>query len=1175
MFFSFTFPRLAPVLLAVSVLIGLQAQDLVSEPPERDSGVVRGGGLGASVFSVGTSTQIAGRPWAYVLWQPSEAGFIEGQRFAVYRKTGAPAAPGAYVLQGQVGPRMTTVAINQALSLGESLGDDLEDLEHGLGALLKDDRDDLPMAEKVLAVLRAAMQDDSVVQRLHVMSRVHPAISLILGMAHAEPLNAAGVYTYEIRLLDDKSGAESAVIGRVVVNTTLTPLPAPANVFTFFEPNERGHLNAKIRWATPPPLRARALEHYGYNVYRVAKGDAAARGWVAAAPSTAALLAAVGDNRNPRFKRVNDVPVLTQADLDTAQATNAADLKTYFFADDNGRFDPEAPGAPLNDGDEFYYYVAALDVLGRDGLISTGRLAAVYDTYAPDAPRELVASNEYQSIGATRRQFLRLSWRAPAEDSDGARLDGYLVYRWNSDREITASNRAVAAGAAMPASIGFVKHIAGTSTYQFDDTGAGAPNAATAGKTFWYTVRARDLSKRPSGGNLSGNSVPAFGVIRDRQGPEAATGLIRLSCLRPLVSPDGKTLDREITGRKEVTLECRAPADSGLAWAEFVSQGSVSLGQFALRRVGPDLVARVSLPVSRFSGDSKTQDLRVSCRVGTHSGRVSSYASQGFTLWDSDGVLLVRFKGETQRVTGVLGDEICGRRHEVHTGGSGPATRSSLCGELTAPIPVGTREYKIYRRIGDGALSLVDFGPKKTVSGPGSVTPGFSQVLDLTRNIDWCDRTVPAGADNLCYFVQTFDEHGNASPMASLGCVEAAIDLQAPTLLPLEAAGSAAAPAMSIRWFGSPHDATRFEVFISRDGNAYDAVTAAGTPLISVPTGMLSADLSPDDAGGSRIVQRILGESGGDFSVHETSMIPVLLGRGATVASDSSLFTVKVPVVLGGNYQVVVRAVGPGRQYGSRAASPLSNTQDFVWQSLPATAGPGVPWPARLGGAALDSRSFHADVIARPMNNKVAGFEGVGVRIGALDIPAESDGTPFVSQIDLLDGENLPRTKLQYPNRVSRTGVPLSMIRRSALAGFYDPLRFVFSNEVLAQTERPQLTSAPDYAGRLLPLVLYRYEVPSSLHPADRLSNDVVQVTPMMEQIAHEHHEATGNTIIHDPWVAVVSKIDAAYPRSHEIYLLDRSPVTSGASYRYVLVRFNQRTKEIERVLETPVVNIP
>jgi hypothetical protein len=111
----------------------------------------------------------------------------------------------------------------------------------------------------------------------------------------------------------------------------------------------------------------------------------------------------------------------------------------------------------------------------------------------------------------------------------------------------------------------------------------------------------------------------------------------------------------------------------------------------------------------------------------------------------------------------------------------------------------------------------------------------------------------------------------------------------------------------------------------------------------------------------------------------------------------------------------------------------------------------------------------------------------------------------------------------------------------------------------------------------VFPIVIYRYQVPNVAKPT--VSNDVVQVTPLMEQIAYQHTAVLGSpaTIIHDPFVCLANQTALAPgdPGTHDIYVLDRLPVIRGASYRYVIVRLNQSTKEIERVLTTNNVTIP
>lgn len=54
---------------------------------------------------------------------------------------------------------------------------------------------------------------------------------------------------------------------------------------------------------------------------------------------------------------------------------------------------------------------------------------------------------------------------------------------------------------------------------------------ADANKTYWYTVRAVDDNDCVGcKANVSGNSAPGFGVLRDRVGPDAATGSLTIQC---------------------------------------------------------------------------------------------------------------------------------------------------------------------------------------------------------------------------------------------------------------------------------------------------------------------------------------------------------------------------------------------------------------------------------------------------------------------------------------------------------------------------------------------------------------------------------------------------------------------------------------------------------------------
>jgi hypothetical protein len=99
-----------------------------------------------------------------------------------------------------------------------------------------------------------------------------------------------------------------------------------------------------------------------------------------------------------------------------------------------------------------------------------------------------------------------------------------------------------------------------------------------------------------------------------------------------------------------------------------------------------------------------------------------------------------------------------------------------------------------------------------------------------------------------------------------------------------------------------------------------------------------------------------------------------------------------------------------------------------------------------------------------------------------------------------------------------------------------------------------------------MPFVLYRYQVPNNALRS--VSGDVVQVTPLMENIAYGTNDVT---IIYDPYFAV------ARPSTRDrwgLYVMDTQPVIRFATYQYLLVRFNEETKEIDRVIPAGIVTI-
>jgi len=82
------------------------------------------------VATVATTTlDAAGRPWAYLVFDPNRPGLLDGRTFGVYVKPGTPDAAAAFTFRGVVGATTDPSAINVMLSRAASLGDNIGALE--------------------------------------------------------------------------------------------------------------------------------------------------------------------------------------------------------------------------------------------------------------------------------------------------------------------------------------------------------------------------------------------------------------------------------------------------------------------------------------------------------------------------------------------------------------------------------------------------------------------------------------------------------------------------------------------------------------------------------------------------------------------------------------------------------------------------------------------------------------------------------------------------------------------------------------------------------------------------------------------------------------------------------------------------------------------------------------
>jgi hypothetical protein len=1041
-----------------------------------------------TLFVVGTpTTDSQNRTWAYVLWLATDQQLALGRSYALYAKAGGPAAPGDYERRAITGLQFEVPVIQALLQRGAALGDDLIKLEErvdNLFAALQPPAG--PLAPKISAVLRGSVEDPENLNNLVLLARLHPGLNFCLGYAHAEPIGP-GLTTFEIREHDKATGLDRGVVGRVTVEAGHpVVLPAPGPLVRVPESDARGDLNVKLRWGTSANLRRLTLLNHGFNVYRITRAYAEEQGFHTTVPPGSALreLSAT----EPAVRRVHDLPVMKNRDFDAATVGDfVADPKTVFLADDNGRY--KEGGVPFENGSQYYYFVTARDVLGRDGAASPGVLVTVCDRVAPDAPRSVQVLNDYVFLGGTNRQALRIRWLQETNDLEN--VVSYHVYRWVSPAEVQEKG-----GDPMAQRIaGPIAHVPGQTHGSYLDIGPTSPSApADNGRTWWYTVRSVD-DGACDGGNFSANSAPAFGVLRDRTGPDRPNGQILVTCCVP-----------EVRGEDPRDVEDGGRQNESLAYYRLSlrrSRPEIEWAEFHLRAPGPasNYIGRAYFELDKDEVSFEWQTLRTEvdegfipffARVGNDRGEDSDYAMinttrapKVTTVREVPFVARYDCRQLSRREAAATGQKIrgCTGSHDpTPDGDDGGVVGPGIVITLTP----GTKEYRLYRRVDHGPLTLIKQAPAD---------------FDDAAQVPVVDPDMPANAAILCYYGQLFDEHGNASPLALLDeCIEIKLPTAVPMLAPLEALGDTSAPKMRIRWFCPPYGVDRFEVSIANN--------------LGVMAATISADLGPQTT--NRLKQfQISGTTFTNlFHLYRTPRVGPAFGNGA-------IFEAVVNMSLGLTYDVMVAAVG-----ADGSVNEDSNAERFRW-SAPVLVGPDVPWPAR---PLPDFNVFNAGLRAVRLPDFF--YPGVGVRIGA------------------------------FPRRFvyGQTEKPEDPSR---LREHLDPMSLLYTNK-LGQP--------------IFPVALYRLQWPSAEFP--QVSQDIVQVSPLMEDIAHEFAIESGTPVtrLHDPFVRAGAGIGGQAGTVGEegaLYLLDTQPVIAGAAYVYLLVRTTDRGEILEVVPSNAVEVTP
>jgi len=1098
----------------LSILLALLGGLLLAPPGARAQS-----GIGDVVYTVGTVARDAnGQNWAYIVWQGTQTGLISNRVFAVYSKSGLPTNSAPYTRLSILSLQTDARVIQPLLRRAQNLGDDPTKLQQDLLQLFGSfmPASAVTPAEQLSAVIQGSLNNPNYYQNLQLLGRNHAGIELALGFADAE-LIGPGITTFEVRAFDPVALQDLAVIGRVSVEAGLpTILPPPGPPVLVPELSAMGDLNLKFRWGTPDILRRLGLMQFGYNVYRIQRDFALSNGWNTTNPPPLSLLSNLVVGAPAVAARVNRVPITPSALFTLPDAANLippGNTNTFFIMDDDGRGRPGYVNYGFTNGAQYFYYVAARDVLGRDGFLSPGLLATVCDRIPPYPPKGVHVLNNYQynPVTMTSTQALQVVWNQNTQTNDT--VTNYWVYRWMSIEQMNLLSGGISNNL-----IAVVPAIPGATNNSYLDDGAGSPTALAAyGETYYYSVRAGDAGA--CGQNLSGPGGPAFGVLRNRQGPEAATGFIEFNCLRPVVTPlQGGTFYLyplpDDTVNYDLLLNC-ARTDPRFEWGEFYGIATYSSATGTPSTVvsnyfgplfflgNPNITWWWTPPRNPGGTNANaTVSFQVWCRAALSNGKVSDFAVADVSPFPSDLYAFVPFEADAVSVrasTTATGDNRNSGciEHDPGGGGGGVFATNNIC-VTVSPSP-GSKEYRIYRRIDAGPLTLLDAG----------------EVTNTAITITSCDNAPPANGGTMCFYVQMLDVNGNPGPMTVLGCIDSApvSPLPIPVLAKLTATGNQTSPGMTVPWFCAPYGVQRFEVRVAGLPTAPNTNTALG---------QFSSSLS---CTGAPPAYMTFTNFGTNLTLPFYSYTTPLAGPG--FGSNGPDFKVPCSIELGKTYIVTVRALGKNGNAGG-----FSDFKTFVWAPPATPTGPQVPWPAR----------------GLPGTN--ANFLALGYYL------SPTNATPSLRTASYTGNAIL----LALTSFTGRTLVELTPTNTFITGTNLDPLTVVGAN-VLGQS--------------FFPAALYRYRVPTPGYP--QTSGTTIQASPLMEKIAYQYtgeQGKTGDTIIQDPFVTATTQTVGEDLRYLWLWLIDTQPQISGAGYNYIVVHFGAN-HEIDQLIPSNEVDVP
>ena len=463
-------------------------------------------------------------------------------------------------------------------------------------------------------------------------------------------------------------------------------------------------------------------------------------------------------------------------------------------------------------------------------------------------------------------------------------------------------------------------------------------------------------------------------------------------------------------------------------------------------------------------------------------------------------------------------------------------------------LPIDTEEYRIYRRINEGALTLLAQAAKKNWDD------------SVVNTIIYEDKMIPPAGGQIAYYGQVFDEHGNPSALTLLETrVNALAELPTPILEEIRAGGDDQNPTMIVKAVAPSPGVARLELVIS-------------PPLISLPEGLTSSPKLPSVMNFANP-----GEAEGPPQTFSATYAgPTDPDRDP---SEAVILEVEIPIDGDTEYEVIAHCVG----LAEKVSNNRSSKRSFTWDLPPPPNV--VPWPKRAVPKVIDwdlriqafeytaaNSSLSGGPDLRTTSTPPAAYP-VAIRIGQIPLTNRQPNWNGRDSNWRLWG-NVAQANDLFSTGIGNFGL------NNAVGDSENPPRDDLFQQFLFRQKYPHpelVIINPDT--ELFPFVVYRQQISRRIEGVDEATpdTDIVQASHLVRSIVWDSNQIqprpgtepapppSGFAFLNDPWIGVARfpPLNPATGGSDaslqlDFCYFDTTPVTEGATYQYYLLHFNE-----------------